>query len=75
MTENKNEKKVSTYNAKSQAEYRKKVKQYNVKYSLSEIDLLEVAKIENAILKSGLTANAWIKTAIHEKLEKDGFIK
>ena len=64
--------KKSTYNAKNQADYRKKVKQYNVKYSLSDEDKIIVDAIETA--RNNMSANAWIQTAIHEKLERDGFL-
>lgn len=67
-------KKKSTYNAKNQADYRKKVKQYNVKYSLADSDIEKVALIEKAIAEGGMSANAWIKNAIDEKLEKDGYL-
>ena len=66
--------KKSTYNAKNQADYRKKVKQYNVKYSLADSDLEKVRLIDKAIEQSGMSANAWIKIAIDEKLERDGFL-
>lgn len=64
--------KKSTYNAKNQADYRKKVKQYNVKYSLSDEDKIIVDAIETA--RNNMSANAWIQTAIQEKLERDGFL-
>jgi hypothetical protein len=66
------DKRKSTYNAKNQSDYRKKVKQYNVKYSLSDEDKIIVDNIESA--RGGMSANAWIQLAIREKLERDGFI-
>lgn len=71
MSDNKENIKKSTYYAESQKNYRQKVKQYNVKYSLKEEDLETVARIEKAIAESGKTANAWIQEAIREKLERD----
>ncbi|MBQ8246902.1 MAG: hypothetical protein IJZ42_07195 [Lachnospiraceae bacterium] len=72
MADNENGKK-STYFAESQKRYNEKCKFYHIKYTLEEKEKAEI--VNSAILKSGLTANAWIKTAIHDKLEKDGFIK
>lgn len=66
------DKKKKTYFAESQKRYGDKCKTYAVKYTPSEID--EVKIMEDALMCSGLSANTWIKKAIHEKLEKDGFI-
>lgn len=69
---NNSDKKKSTYNAKNQADYRKKVKQYNVKYNLSDNDKQIINAIETA--RNNMSANAWIQLAICEKLERDGYI-
>lgn len=69
------EKKKTYYYKETQAKYRDKVKQYNVKYSLAESDLIIVANIEKAIANTNMSANAWIKQAIKEKLINDGYIK
>ena len=45
---------------------------YTVKYTLNESDISVV--VVDAIGKSGLTANRWIKDAIMEKLKKDGYM-
>lgn len=58
------------YNALNQKKYRKKVKQYNIKYNLSADDVKTVELLEAAISKSGLSANAFIKKCIAEKLER-----
>lgn len=68
------ESKKSTYNAQNQKVYRKKVKQYNVKYSLSEDDVKLTNTIDQAISDSNLTANKWIQKAIIDKLVKDGYL-
>lgn len=64
--------KKSTYFAESQKRYNDKCKFYHIKYTLEERELAEI--VNSAIIKSGLTANAWIKKAINEKLKRDGFI-
>lgn len=68
------EKKKTYYYKESQAKYRDKVKQYNVKYSLSDDDIKIVSVLENAIANSEMSGNAWIKTAIIEKLKNDGYL-
>ena len=70
-TDNTNNKK-STYFADSQKRYGEKCVKYTVKYTLNESDISSV--VVDAIGKSGLTANRWIKDAIIEKLKKDGFL-
>ena len=60
--------KKSTYYAESQKKYGEKCKKYTVKYTLQELEI--VREIEKAISESGKTANAWIKEAIEEKLER-----
>ena len=66
------DKKKSTYFAESQKRYGEKCVKYTVKYTLNESDISAV--VIDAIGKSGLTANRWIKDAIEEKLERDGFL-
>lgn len=61
--------KKSTYFAESQKRYGEKCKKYTVKFTLNEIEKSE--QIEKAIAVSGLTANAWIKSAMMEKVERD----
>lgn len=68
------EKKKTYYYKESQSKYRDKVKQYNVKYSLSDDDIKIVSVLENAIATSKMSGNAWIKTAIIEKLKNDGYL-
>ena len=70
-TDNVNNKK-STYFKDSQKRYGDKCVKYTVKYTLNESDVSSV--VVDTIGKSGLTANRWIKDAIKEKLEKDGFL-
>lgn len=62
--------KKSTYNAENQARYRKKVKQYNVKYSLSDEDLRIVERLEDAIAKSGMSANAFIQMVLKRYIDE-----
>ena len=70
-TDNVNNKK-STYFADSQKRYGEKCVKYTVKYTLNESEVSAI--VVDAIGKSGLTANRWIKDAIKEKLKKDGYI-
>lgn len=69
---NSEEVKKKTYFAESQKRYGAKCKVYSIKYVPDEMENVEV--LENAIVKSGLSANAFIKCAIVEKLERDGFV-
>ena len=71
-TENKTDKKKKTYFADRQKRYGDKCKVYHVKYIPTEFDSMEA--IEKALSVSGMSANAWIKLAIREKLERDGFM-
>ena len=66
------DKKKSTYFAESQKRYGEKCVKYTVKYTLNESDVSAI--VIDAIGKSGLTANRWIKEAIMEKLKRDGFL-
>ena len=69
--ENINNKK-STYFKDSQKRYGEKCVKYTVKYTLNESEVSTI--VVDAIGKSGLTANRWIKDAIVEKLKRDGFL-
>lgn len=69
---NNDEQKKKTYFAESQKRYGKKCKVYSVKYVPDEMESVEM--LESAIAKSGLSANAFIKCAIAEKLARDGFL-
>lgn len=63
---------ASYYNAKNQKEYNEKNAIFSVKYiGTSESEL--IVKIENAIESSGLSKQAWIKSAIIEKLQREGY--
>ena len=66
--ENGNNKK-STYFKDSQKRYDEKCKKYTVKFTLNESEKSQ--QIEKVIEKSGLTANAWIKSAMMEKSERE----
>ena len=68
--ENVNNKK-STYFKDSQKRYGEKCVKYTVKYTLNENKISGV--VVDAIAKSGLTANRWIKDAIEEKLKRTDF--
>ena len=70
-TENENNKK-STYFKDSQKRYGEKCVKYTVKYTLNESEVSTI--VVDAIGKSGLTANRWIKDAIEEKLKRDGYL-
>lgn len=56
----------SVYNADIQKKYRKKAKQYNIKFSLSDDDQSIVAFLENEMQEKGLSANAYIKGILTE---------
>ena len=64
--------KKSTYFKDSQKRYGEKCVKYTVKYTLNESEISTI--VVDAIGKSGLTANRWIKDAIVEKLKRDGFL-
>ena len=51
----------SVYYPEISKKYRQKVKQYNIKFSLSDDDQSIVAFLENEIQEKGLSANAYIK--------------
>ena len=63
----------STYFKDSQKRYGEKCVKYTVKYTLNESEVSTI--VVDAIGKSGSTANRWIKDAIKEKLERDGFLR
>lgn len=69
--DNENNKK-STYFKDSQKRYGEKCVKYTVKYTLNENDVSAI--VVDAIEKSGLTANKWIKEAIKEKLIREGYM-
>ena len=54
---------------KYQEKYRQKTKQYNIKFGLSEQNI--VFDLENLIFKSGVTANAYIKNIIIEHIKNN----
>jgi len=65
--------KLSIYNAQNQKDYKKKVRQITLSYSLqSHETLMEAFDRECADL--GLTAVTLAKQAIREKLERDGYL-
>ena len=53
--------KKNNYYPDSQKKYRQKVKQYNIKFSLSDDDQSIVAFLENEMQEKGMSANAYIK--------------
>lgn len=57
------------YNKKAQKKYNEKCKRYTIKYTPDEMDI--VSELENIVKQCDLTMNAWIKNAIHEKLERE----
>lgn len=71
MAENENGKK-STYNYESQKKYNKKNTVVSLKFIHSENDFLQ--DIENACKSLEISRQSYIKIAIREKLERDGFI-
>ena len=71
MAENENGKK-STYNYESQKKYNEKNVVITMKFIHSEKEFLQ--SIEKACNSLGVSRQAYIKTAIREKLERDGFL-
>ncbi len=65
-------KKKSTYNYESQKKYNAKNSFINLKFIQSENDFLE--QIEKACVTLEMSKQGFIKMAIREKLERDGFI-
>lgn len=66
------DKKKSTYFAESQKRYGAKCVNIAVKYTPNESDVSCI--FLDAVEKSGLTKNQWVKSAIVEKLQRDGFL-
>lgn len=64
--------KKSTYYAESQKTYNDKCLKYTIKFTLNESEVAEI--VSRAIANSGMTPNKYIKIAIREKLERDGFV-
>ena len=58
-----------SYNQIAQKKYNEKCKRYTIKYTPDELEI--IPQIEKALQESGMTANAWMKQAIKEKLERD----
>lgn len=72
MSDKQNKEKKSTYYPDSQKRYGAKCKVFAIKYLPDDME--KVKLIDKALEQSGLSANAWIKMAIDEKLERDGFL-
>lgn len=66
-----NEKK-STYNYEAQKKYNENSKHIGLKFVASEIDFYN--QIENICNEKGISKQAYIKSAIREKLMKDGYL-
>jgi hypothetical protein len=64
--------KKSTYYPNSQKRYGEKCKVFAIKYLPDDMEKVQL--IDEAMKQSGLSANAWIKSAIDEKLEREGFL-
>lgn len=60
------------YYKKSQAEYKKKLKQFKVQYSLQDAE--EGERIKAYLEKTGQSANAYIKALIKRDLDQKGFM-
>ena len=60
------------YDKKSQTEYKKKLKQFKVQYSLSDIQ--EGERIKAYLDQTGQTANSYIKSLIKADLDSKGFM-
>ena len=59
------------YNKKSQTEYKKKLKQFKVQYSLN--DAKEGERIKTYLEQTGQSANSYIKALIKKDLDNKGF--
>ena len=64
--------KKSTYNYEAQKKYNAKNNFVNLKFVQTENDFFEC--IENACLTLGMSKQGFIKAAIREKLERDGYL-
>lgn len=71
MAENENRKK-NTYNYESQKKYNEKNVVITMKFIHSEKEFLQC--LESACNSLEISRQAYIKTAIREKLERDGFL-
>lgn len=58
------------YNAEAQKKYQEKVKKYTVKFTLSDDDRATVQTLDDLILSSGLTANAYIKNVLRDHVNQ-----
>ena len=58
--------KNNNYYPDSQKKYRSKIKQYNIKFSLSDDDMSIVNFLENEREELGLTANSYLKGILTE---------
>lgn len=59
------------YYKKSQAEYKKKLKQFKVQYNLQ--DNSEGLRVQKYLEQTGQSANAYIKNLIKNDLDSKGF--
>ena len=57
------------YYPDSAKKYEQKCKNYKTKFNLQELDI--AARVDAEIERRGMSANAWVKEAIIEKLERD----
>lgn len=60
------------YYKKSQAEYKKKLKQFKVQYSLQDAE--EGERLEKYLQSTGQSANAYLKQLIKSDLDQKGFM-
>ena len=60
------------YYKKSQAEYKKKLKQFKVQYSLQDAE--EGERLEKYLRSTGQSANAYLKQLIKSDLDQEGFM-
>ena len=58
------------YDAEAQKKYQEKVKKYTVKFTLSDDDKATVQTLDDLILSSGLTANAYIKNVLRDHVNR-----
>lgn len=58
------------YDAEAQKKYQEKVKKYTVKFTLSDDDRATVQTLDDLILSSGLTANAYIKNVLRDHVNQ-----
>lgn len=56
------------YSKKSQADYRKKLKQFKTTYNLS--DNVEGLRLQSYLDSTGITANAYLKSLIKKDLDQ-----